>query len=66
MKQQEIQFFKVLNDLFADLKPLKNGEGSLNALEYALPTNEYLEQSNILTYLDLSPNTLQDQIMKMT
>lgn len=44
--------FKVLNDLFADLKPLKNGEGSLNALEYALPTNEYLEQSNIRNGLD--------------
>jgi len=44
--------FQVLKDLFSDLKPLKNGEGSLNALEYALPTNEYLEQSNIRNGLE--------------
>src|SRR5690606_2645976 len=39
--------FEILKDLFSDLKPLKNGEGTLNAVEYAKPTTEYLEQSKI-------------------
>jgi DNA (cytosine-5)-methyltransferase 1 len=39
--------FQVLKDLFNDLKPLKNGEGTLNAVEYAKPTTEYLKQTNI-------------------
>ncbi|MDO4228654.1 MAG: DNA (cytosine-5-)-methyltransferase, partial [Capnocytophaga sp.] len=34
--------FEVLKDLFSDLKPLKNGEGSLNAQEYHTPTTKYL------------------------
>lgn len=41
------QKFQILKDLFSDLKPLKNGEGTLNAVDYAKPTTEYLRQSNI-------------------
>lgn len=44
--------FEILKDLFSDLKPLKNGEGTLNAVEYAKPTTEYLEQSKIRNGLD--------------
>lgn len=39
--------FQILKDLFSDLKPLKNGEGTLSAVEYAKPTTEYLKQSKI-------------------
>ena len=39
--------FQILKDLFSDLKPLNNGQGTLNAMEYAKPTTEYLKQSNI-------------------
>ncbi|MBE2254664.1 MAG: DNA cytosine methyltransferase [Ignavibacteria bacterium] len=58
--------FKVLKDLFSDLKPLKNGEGTLNAVEYAKPTTEYLKQSNIRNGLDfvtqhiVRPNNTND------
>lgn len=45
--------FEVLKDLFADLKPLKNGEGTLNAVEYAKPTTEYLKQSKIRNGLEI-------------
>ena len=43
---------QVLKDLFADLKPLKNGEGTLNAIKYAKPATEYLKQSKIRNGLD--------------
>lgn len=44
--------FQILNDLFSDLKALKNGEGTLNAVEYLKPTTEYLEQAKIRNGLD--------------
>lgn len=44
--------FQLLKDLFSDLKPLKNGEGTINAVEYSKPTNEYLKQTNIRNGLD--------------
>jgi DNA (cytosine-5)-methyltransferase 1 len=44
--------FQILKDLFSDLKNLKNGEGTLNAVEYIKPTNEYLKQSKIRNGLD--------------
>lgn len=44
--------FQVLKDLFSDLKPLKNGQGTLNAVEYAKPTTEYLKQKNIRNGLE--------------
>lgn len=44
--------FQVLKDLFSDLKPLKNGEGTWNAIEYGKPTTEYLKQSKIRNGLD--------------
>jgi len=44
--------FQILKDLFADLKPLKNGEGTLNATEYAKPTTEYLQHTKIRNGLD--------------
>lgn len=45
--------FQVLKDLFADLKPLRNGEGTLNAVEYLKPTTEYLKQAKIRNGLDI-------------
>lgn len=45
--------FEVLKDLFADLKPLKNGEGTLNAMPYARDTTDYLKQTNIRNGLDI-------------
>lgn len=44
--------FQILKDLFSDLKPLKNGQGTLNAIEYVRPTTEYLKQTNIRNGLD--------------
>jgi DNA (cytosine-5)-methyltransferase 1 len=44
--------FEILKDLFADLKPLKNGEGTLNGVEYAKPTTEYLKLTEIRNGLD--------------
>jgi DNA (cytosine-5)-methyltransferase 1 len=44
--------FKILEDLFSDLKPLKNGEGTLNACKYIKPTNKYLEQTHIRNGLE--------------
>lgn len=44
--------FEILKDLFSDLKPLKNGQGTLNALEYAKPTTEYLKKTKIRNGLD--------------
>ncbi|MEN2434930.1 DNA cytosine methyltransferase [Weeksellaceae bacterium A-14] len=44
--------FQILQDLFSDLKPLKSGEGTLNAVKYAKPTTEYLEQAKIRNGLD--------------
>ncbi len=39
--------FQILKDLFSDLMPIKNGQGTLNAVEYTNPTTEYLMQTNI-------------------
>jgi DNA (cytosine-5)-methyltransferase 1 len=44
--------FQILRDLFSDLKPLKNGTGTLNAVEYARPTTEYLKQTSIRNGLE--------------
>jgi DNA (cytosine-5)-methyltransferase 1 len=44
--------FQTLKDLFSDLKPLKNGEGTLNAMKYIKPATEYLKQTNIRNGLD--------------
>ena len=44
--------FKILKDLFSDLKSLQNGKGTLNAVDYAKPTTEYLEQAKIRNGLD--------------
>lgn len=46
------QNYQIQKDLFSDLKPLKNGQGTLNAIEYAMPTTEYLKQTNIRNGLD--------------
>jgi DNA (cytosine-5)-methyltransferase 1 len=46
------QNYQILDDLFSDLKPLKNGEGTLNAVVYAKPTTKYLEQTNIRNGID--------------
>jgi len=44
--------FQILKDLFADLKPLKNGQGTLNAIEYVTPTTDYLKKTNIRNGLE--------------
>lgn len=44
--------FQILNDLFSDLKPLNNGQGTLNATKYNKETTEYLKQSGIRNGLD--------------
>lgn len=44
--------FQILKDLFSDLQPLKNGEGTLNAVLYAKPSTAYLEQAKIRNGLD--------------
>ncbi len=50
--EEKVNHFEILRDLFSDLKPLKNGEGTLNAVQYAKPTTEYLNQTNIRNGLD--------------
>lgn len=50
--EQSKNEFKILADLFSDLKPLKNGEGTLNAVEYVNPTTKYLKQAKIRNGLD--------------
>lgn len=44
--------FQILKDLFSDLKPLQNGKGTLNAVEYKTFTTDYLKQSKIRNGLD--------------
>lgn len=50
--ESEENNFQVLKDLFSDLKPLQNGKGTLNAVNYAKPTTAYLEQAKIRNGLD--------------
>jgi DNA (cytosine-5)-methyltransferase 1 len=38
---------QISKDLFSDLKPLKNGQGTLSAIEYEKPTTEYLKRTEI-------------------
>lgn len=56
LKYPEFEFskhnFQILKDLFSDLQPLKNGQGTLNAMAYAKPTTKYLKQTNIRNGLD--------------
>ncbi len=44
--------YKILQDLFSDLKPLQNGEGTLNAIAYSKPTNDYLKDTKIRNGLE--------------
>jgi DNA (cytosine-5)-methyltransferase 1 len=44
--------FQVAKDLFSDLKKLKSGEGTLNAVEYVKPTTDYLKLSKIRNGLE--------------
>lgn len=44
--------FQIINDLFADLKPLQNGEGSFHSIKYLLPPTDYLMQTGIRNGLD--------------
>lgn len=50
--EEEESKFQVLKDLFADLKPLQNGEGTLNAVNYAKSATEYLNETKIRNGLD--------------
>lgn len=45
---------QILKDLFSDLKPLKNGEGSLGLTQYSRPITRYLETSKIRNGLDFT------------
>lgn len=45
--------YEILKDLFSDLKKLQNGKGTLNAVDYAKPTTDYLEQAKIRNGLDI-------------
>jgi len=45
--------YKILKDLFSDLKKLQNGEGTLNAVDYTGPTTDYLKQAKIRNGLDI-------------
>lgn len=44
--------YEVMKDLFSDLQKLQNGEGTLNAVDYAKPTTDYLKQAKIRNGLD--------------
>jgi hypothetical protein len=59
--------FQIWRDLFSDLKPLQNGEGTLNAVEYIRPTTEYLKQSKIRNGLEnfvtIKSTKKQDEII---
>lgn len=44
--------YEIWKDLFSDLQPLKNGEGTLNAIGYHSSTTDYLELSKIRNGLD--------------
>ncbi len=44
--------YQVLKDLFADLKPLKNGEGTLSAVAYHKEPSEYLKSNKIRNKFD--------------
>lgn len=39
--------YEVLKDLFSDLRPLKNGEGTLGAMKYGKKSTEYLDNTLI-------------------
>lgn len=58
--------FQISKDLFSDLMPLKNGEGTINAVEYLGPTTEYLKRTYIRNGLDfvtqhiVRPNNVND------
>lgn len=39
--------YEVLKDLFSDLRPLKNGEGTLGAMKYVKKSTEYLDNTLI-------------------
>lgn len=45
--------FEILRDLFSDLKPLQNGQGTLNAVKYAKPTTQYLKLAKIRNGYDI-------------
>lgn len=44
--------FQVSKDLFSDLKMLRHGEGSMNAIEYAKPPTQYLKNMKIRNEID--------------
>ncbi|MBM3455952.1 MAG: DNA cytosine methyltransferase [Bacteroidetes bacterium] len=41
------QRFEVMADLFSDLKPIKSGQGTFDAIEYAGPSTKYLKNTKI-------------------
>lgn len=50
--QEKESQFQVLKDLFSDLQPLQNGEGTLNAVAYAKAATKYLKETKIRNGLD--------------
>ncbi len=57
---------KISADLFSDLPPLKNGEGSLGVVQYNKETTQYLKEQSIRNGLDFTtqhicrPNNVND------
>ena len=50
--REEEDNYQVLRDLFSDLKYLKNGQGTLNAVKYVKEPTEYLRRAKIRNGLD--------------
>lgn len=51
--EKAVPKYEILKDLFSDLKPLQNGQGTINAVKYAKSTTAYLELSKIRNGLDV-------------
>jgi len=51
---EEKNDYKILRDLFSDLPPLQNGQGSLGVVKYKKQTTEYLEKSGIRNGIDFT------------
>jgi DNA (cytosine-5)-methyltransferase 1 len=50
--------YAVLKDLFSDLPPLQNGEGSMGIMKYSNPSTEYLTETGIRNCIDFTTQHL--------
>ncbi|ODS90186.1 MAG: DNA (cytosine-5-)-methyltransferase [Chryseobacterium sp. SCN 40-13] len=51
--EEEIYDFEIQKDLFSDLKKIKNGEGTFNAIKYVKESTEYLKIAKIRNGIDV-------------